>query len=76
MTIPEAVLQQLQRLAPDEQQKVLEYARALQPRQATANGAVDCFSAAVALAQDLGPGFSSEDPHALDGRGEDWFGQR
>jgi hypothetical protein len=35
--------------------------------------ATDCLLAAVALAEDLGPEFSSEDPHGLAGRGDDWF---
>jgi hypothetical protein len=34
---------------------------------------VDCFATALSLAEDLGPEFSSEDPHALAGRGDDWF---
>lgn len=35
--------------------------------------AVDYLAVAVASAQDLGPEFSSEDPHGLAGRGDDWF---
>lgn len=37
--------------------------------------APDCLAAAIALAQDLGPGFSSEHPHDLAERGNDWFSQ-
>ncbi len=33
----------------------------------------DCLSVALALAEDLGPDFASEDPHGLTARGEDWF---
>ena len=37
------------------------------------DGGVDCFATALALAEVLGPEFSSEDPHALAGRGDGWF---
>jgi hypothetical protein len=33
----------------------------------------DCLAVALALAEDLGPSFASEDPHGLAERGEDWF---
>lgn len=33
----------------------------------------DCLAVAMALAQDLGPGFSSEHSHDLTERGTDWF---
>jgi predicted nucleic acid-binding Zn-ribbon protein len=33
----------------------------------------DCVAVALALAEDLGPHFASEDPHSLAERGEDWF---
>jgi hypothetical protein len=33
----------------------------------------DCLAVALALAEDLGPDFASEDPHGLTARGEDWF---
>jgi hypothetical protein len=41
-----------------------------------ANGtapAVDCLAVALASAQELGPEFSSEDPHRLADRGEGWL---
>ena len=31
-----------------------------------------CLAVAIALSQDLGPEFSSEQPHDLAGRGDDW----
>ncbi len=41
--------------------------------QVPLTGTVDSLSAAVALAQDLGPGFSSERPHDVSERGDNWF---
>jgi hypothetical protein len=35
--------------------------------------AVDCLAVALASAQELGPEFSSDDPHRLADRGEGWF---
>jgi hypothetical protein len=35
----------------------------------------DCLTTAMSLAQDLGPEFSSEHPHDLAGRGNDWFSE-
>jgi hypothetical protein len=35
--------------------------------------AADCLAVALASAADLGPGFSSEHPHDLAGRGDNWF---
>jgi hypothetical protein len=32
-----------------------------------------CLAVALQHATDLGPEFNSEDPHALAGRGDDWF---
>jgi hypothetical protein len=43
--------------------------------KAVLNGGAGCLAVAVGLAEDLGPGFSSEHPHNLSERGEDWFGQ-
>jgi hypothetical protein len=37
------------------------------------NGDIDCFGVALALAQDLGGGVSSENPHGLSERGDSWF---
>lgn len=34
-----------------------------------------CLAVAIGLAEDLGPGVSSAEPHNLSERGEDWFGQ-
>jgi hypothetical protein len=33
----------------------------------------NCLRAALERAEDLGPEFSSDDPHRLAGRGDDWF---
>jgi hypothetical protein len=44
------------------------------PAKALIDSGGSCLAAAVALAQDLGPGLSSEDPHQLNERGEGWFG--
>ena len=38
-----------------------------------ATPAVDCLAVALASAQELGPDFSSEDPHRLADRGQGWF---
>ena len=35
----------------------------------------DCLEVALALAQDLGPEFSSEEPHELSERGAEWFSE-
>jgi hypothetical protein len=35
----------------------------------------DCLAVAMALAQDLGPQFSSENSHDLAERGTDWFAE-
>lgn len=32
-----------------------------------------CLAVAISLAQDLGPEFSSDNPHDLSGRGTNWF---
>jgi len=42
--------------------------------KATQSAPHDWMTVALALARDLGPEFSSEDPHALAGHGDDWFG--
>jgi hypothetical protein len=56
-----------------ELRKELEQLQAETPAPAPgADGGVDCLAAAVALAQDLGTDFSSDDPHSLCARGEDW----
>jgi hypothetical protein len=39
------------------------------------DGAAGCLAVAIRLAEDLGPGFSSKEPHKLSERGEEWFGQ-
>jgi len=36
----------------------------------------DCLAVALSMAQELGPEFSSETPHALARRGEKWFGEK
>lgn len=33
----------------------------------------DCLTVALALAEDLGPHFSAENPDELAGRGDNWF---
>jgi hypothetical protein len=43
------------------------------PELPAVNGGASCLAVAVALAQDLGPGVSSEEPHNLNERGEGWF---
>lgn len=45
-------------------------------RSVTSMQGPDCFAIALACADNLGPEFSSEDPHALAGRGDDWFYER
>jgi hypothetical protein len=35
----------------------------------------DCLVKLLFLAEDLGPDFSSQDPHKLAGRGDVWFGE-
>ena len=37
------------------------------------DGTINSLAVASAFAAPLGPEFSSEDPHRLTGRGDDWF---
>ena len=64
----EVLRHELVQLRNDLERLVLAPASADSPKAA----AVDCLTVAAALAQDLGPDFSSDDPHGLAERG-DWF---
>jgi hypothetical protein len=77
MSTKEAIAERLEKLTAEDQEKVLHYVRSLplsDPEQARRNGkSSDCLAIALEMASDLGPEFSSENPHALTDRGCDWF---